>query len=99
MEKENLSVPQKAENILAFLREARNPSLSLWAKTFEAVLKKLDIEKGIMVDPSPFFEGEDLALHFSFKSRKELLNKLAQVKKLADRSEFDDVFNSPTQDE
>ena len=94
-----LSLPQKAEKILSFLREARNPSLSLWTKAFEAVLKKLDIERGILVDPSPYFEGEDLSLHFSFKSREELLTKLGQVKKLADQSNFNDIFKTPPQDE
>lgn len=96
---DKLSLPQKAEKILSFLRVARNPSLSLWTKTFEAVLKKLDIEKGIVVDPSPYFEGEDLALHFSFKSREELLERLFHVKKLADRNDFTDIFKTPTQDE
>ncbi len=96
---DKLSLPQKAEKILSCLREARNPSLSFWTRTFEAVLKKLEIEKGILVDPSPFFEGEDLALHFSFKSREELLERLVQVKKLADRADFYELFKIPSQDE
>ncbi len=95
---DKLSPPQKAEKILSLLREARNPGLSLWTKAFAAALKKIDIEKGILVNPSPFFEGEDLALHFSFRSREELLSKLAHVKQLAARADFNDIFKTP-QDE
>ncbi len=99
VQNDNLSLPQKVEKILSCLREARNPSLSFWTKTFETVLKNLEIEKGILVDPSPFFEGEDLALHFSFKSREELLERLMQVKKLADQADFCEIFKISTQDE
>jgi ParB family chromosome partitioning protein len=92
---EQLSLRQQAERLLDHLRERRNPSLTAWSRAFDVALQKLGIEKGVVIDPSPFFEGEDLSLQFSFRSREEFLERLARLKNLGDRSEFCDLFKDP----
>jgi len=87
-----LSEPQKADKVIEILRVQRSPTLAAWQNSFAEALKKLHIEKGIVIDPSPFFEGEDLSLHFSFKSREEFLAKLARLKKIADLKDFQGLF-------
>lgn len=92
---EQLLPRQQAERLLDHLRERRNPSLTAWSRVFDGALQKLGIEKGIVIAPSPFFEGEDLSLHFSFRSREEFLERLARLKNLGDRAEFCDLFKDP----
>ena len=94
-EEKKLSPRQQAEKLLIHLRGQRNPTLTAWSQAFEAALRNLGIEKGIVIDPSPFFEGEDLALHFSFRSREEFLERLARLKGMADRPEFAGLFKDP----
>jgi len=97
-EDDTLSAPQKATKLVDLLRERRYPSLSSWTKAFEAVLEKLEIEKGILVDPSPFFEEEDLSLRFTFKNRAEFMARLSGLKRLAEKPEFDQLFPSSDDD-
>jgi ParB family chromosome partitioning protein len=96
LEAENrLSPRQQAEKLLEHLRERRNPTLTAWSRAFEAALQKLGIEKGVVIDPSPFFEGEDLSLHFSFRTQEEFLDKLSRLKGLANQTEFTKLFQDP----
>ena len=89
---EALSLPQKADRLIDLLRRQRSPGLSAWRQAFSEALKKLQVEQGIVVDPSPFFEGEDLSLCFRFRNRDEFLDKLAQLAKMADKSAFQGLF-------
>lgn len=93
-----LSPLQKADRIRAFLREKRNPTLATWAKAFDAVLKELNLSQGIVITPSPFFEGEDFSLNFDFKSREELIEKLARLKELSAKKELLDLFKFSSDD-
>ena len=90
-----LSPRQQAEELVEHLRERRNPTLTAWSQAFDAALEKLGIDKGVVIDPSPFFEGEDLSLHFSFRSREEFLDRLSRLKGLADKPEFRALFRGP----
>ncbi len=90
-----LSPRQQAEELVEHLRERRNPTLTAWSKAFDAALEKLGIDKGVVIDPSPFFEGEDLSLHFSFRSREEFLDRLSRLKGLVDKPEFQALFQGP----
>jgi ParB family chromosome partitioning protein len=90
-----LSPRQQAEELVEHLRERRNPTLTAWSKAFDAALEKLGIGKGVVIDPSPFFEGEDLSLHFSFRSPEEFLDRLSRLKGLADKPEFQALFRGP----
>jgi ParB family chromosome partitioning protein len=92
---DRLSPRQQAEELVEHLKQRRNPALTTWSKAFSAALEKLGIEKGVVIDPSPFFEGEDLSLHFSFRSREEFLNRLSRLKGLADKREFQALFREP----
>jgi len=92
---DRLSPRQQAEELVEHLKQLRNPALSTWSEAFAAALEKLGIEKGVVIDPSPFFEGEDLCLHFSFRSREEFLKRLSRLKDLADKREFQALFRGP----
>ena len=70
---EKLSHIQKADKIRLWLKSRRNPALSAGKKAFNAILKELDIEQGIVISPAAFFEGEDISLNFSFKDREEFI--------------------------
>jgi hypothetical protein len=89
---EALSLTQKADRVIDILRLQRSPGLSAWRQAFSEALKKLRVDQGILVDPGRFFEGEDLSLCFRFRNRDEFLDKLAQLAKMADKSEFKGLF-------
>ncbi len=95
---DTLSALQKAERMVDLLRERRNPAFSAWSRAFEAVLKRLKIDKGILVVHSPYFEDEDLSLRFTFKDREEFLARLSSLKILAEKPEFDRLFSSSEDD-
>ena len=95
---EKLSHNQKAEKIRLWLKSRRNPALSAWRKAFDAILKELDIEKGICISPAVFFEGEEISLNFSFKDRDEFIEKIYHLRKLAGKKEFAGLFNVSSDD-
>jgi ParB-like chromosome segregation protein Spo0J len=99
LQDENLSALQKSDRILNLLREQRNPVLSQWTQAFDAALRSINLEKGICINPVPYFEGEELSLCFGFKSREEFLQKLAELTKAAEAPEFSDLFHSLSEDE
>ena len=96
---DRLSPLQKADRILNMVREQRNPVLSSWSRAFEAALKALDLERGVVISPGPFFEGEELNLTFGFRSREEFLQKITELNKLADKPEFSGLFQPPAEDD
>jgi len=95
---EKLSLLKKADKTRLWLKSRRNPSLTVWRKAFEAILKELNIEQGIVISPAVFFEEEDISLNFSFKSRKEFIEKISQLKKLAGKKEFAGLFDLSSDD-
>ena len=96
---EKLSQIQKAEKIRQWLKSKRSPAQSAWRSAFAAVLKELDIEQGICISPAAFFEGEELSLNFSFRNRDEFIEKIAQLKKLAEKKEFAGLFDMSSKED
>jgi hypothetical protein len=99
LQNDKLSPLQKADGVLNKLREQRSPALTHWTRTFEAALKAINLEKGVIINPMPFFEGEEMNLKFDFKSREEFLQKISELAKLAAKPEFSDLFRSSSDDE
>lgn len=97
-EDEKLSSLQKAERLCSLLEAKRNPVLNSWNNAFDKVLKGLNISSGIVVTPSAFYEKEDISLNFSFKNRKEFINKLSELQKIADKNGFSGLFKNPSDD-
>jgi hypothetical protein len=92
----NLSPIQKADKIRILLKQRRNPTLTTWAQTFESILEKLNLSKGVVVSPTPFFESDDMSLNLSFKNREEFIQKLSKLQDLSKKKEFSDLFKSPS---
>lgn len=95
---EKLSSLQKADKFREFLKEKRNPALAAWIKAFDAVLKELNLSEGTVIIPSPFFEGEDFSLNFSFKNQEEFIQKLLGLKQLSTKKEFLELLRFTSDD-
>lgn len=95
---ERLSPMQKADNVRKLVKAWLNPAQNAWKQAFELVLKELEVSQGIVISAAPFFEEQDLSLNFSFKSREDFLRKLAELKKLAGKKEFNGLFDFKTDD-
>jgi len=89
----NLTPIQKADNVRKLVKALLNPAQNAWKHAFDMVLKELGVSQGIVISAAPYFEDEDLALNFSFKSREEFLRKLSELKILAGKKEFTGLFN------
>lgn len=92
LQDDKLSPIQKADRILVTVREQRRPELTQWSRAFETALRALDLEKGVVISPVPFFEGEELNLTFGFRSREEFLEKISELTRLAAKPEFSGLF-------
>jgi len=99
LQDDKLSPLQKADRILNGIRAQRNPVFTHWMRTFEAALKAINLEKGVIINPIPFFEGEELNLSFGFKNPEEFLEKLSELAKLAAKPEFSQLFPPASDDE
>jgi ParB family chromosome partitioning protein len=83
-----LSPRQKAEKIRLCLRRKRYPRLSSWQDTFDSVVRRIRWPKEIAIQPSPYFEGEDISVSFRVKNREDFK---AGAKKLQEMAEKDDI--------
>ncbi len=91
-ENKNLSPVQRANRICALLHEKRYPMLSQWNRVFNSILKKMELPPGIVISPSLFFEGEEMTIKFSFKTRDEFLKTLEQLFEMSSHKDFSSLF-------
>jgi ParB family chromosome partitioning protein len=93
LKSERLSPLQKSDKIRLLLKRKRYPSLSSMRDSFDSLLKKIGWPEEISVKPSPFFEGEDISVSFSFRNKAEFRRSLRELQKLGSRKEFSTLFN------
>lgn len=93
LKSESLSPLQKSDKIRLFLKRKRYPSLSSMKDSFDSLLERIEWPKEISVKPSPFFEGEDVSVSFTFRNNVEFQEHLRRLQKLASRKEFPTLFN------
>ncbi len=89
---ENLSSLQKSDRIRLLLKRKRYPSLFTQRDSFDSLLKRMNWPQEISVKASPFFEGEDVSVSFSFKSKDDFQRNLRKLQKLASHKEFSNLF-------
>lgn len=90
---QNLSPLQKAEEIRNQIQKQRYPNLSAWKETFASRKKDLDWPDDIRIEPSPFFEGDDFSVQFTFKDIDEYTTRLAQLNELASDAKVSQMLN------
>ncbi|UCC39939.1 MAG: ParB N-terminal domain-containing protein [Candidatus Aminicenantes bacterium] len=93
LKSDSLSPLQKSDKIRLLLKRKRYPSISSMRDSFNSLLRIMGWPKEISVKPSPFFEGEDVSVSFSFKNNEELQRHLHMIKKLSSRKEFSRLLN------
>jgi len=98
MDSEKLSPLQKANKIRLLLKRKRYPQLHLWREDFDSSLKKVRWPKDIAVNHSPFFEDENITVHFSFKNEREFRSHLSKLQEVASRKEFSRLFKYSSND-
>lgn len=94
----SLSPPQKADKIRILLRERRYPSYSAQEAAFDTSLKKMDWPEDIAIEHSPFYEEEDISIHFTFKGNSEFKEKVQKLQKLASANKIAELFKSISDD-
>ncbi|HUU39272.1 MAG TPA: ParB/RepB/Spo0J family partition protein [Candidatus Desulfaltia sp.] len=87
-----LSILQKAEKIRQLLRKIRHPGLSEGEETFRSTLRKMRWPRDITVQPSPYFEEDNVTVSFRFRNREEFQAALDKLRDKANREELDDLF-------
>jgi len=87
-----LSPLEKAEKIRSILRRKRYPQLSSWQEAFASTLRKVRWPKSIAIQPSPYFEGEDISVSFRFKNEEEFKAGLKKLQEVSGKQEFSRLF-------
>lgn len=83
---------QRAERARRLLRQRRYPALSARQGAFEVAFRKLKMPGEITVQPSPYFEDENVSLCLRFKSPAELRDRLKKIEGLASQPDFVRLF-------
>jgi len=79
----NLSPLQKADAVRTLVYRRRYPTVSAWTDSFRSSKKDLEWPDGIQIEPSPFFEGEEVEVRFAFKNIDEFKGKLNKINELS----------------
>jgi hypothetical protein len=77
------NIPQKAKELIDYLRIRRNPNISKYQEIFEKKIKKLNLPSNVRVMNPAYFESEGYKLEIDFNNGEELqqiLIKLADYK-------------------
>lgn len=81
----SINRPQKAKAILTYLKSIRFPALSQAEQGFKASVSRLNLPKGVRIEPPPYFEGPELKMEILFRHGRDLKKKvdhLAQIEAL-----------------
>ncbi len=93
MDREHLSVRQRAEKLSLYLKELRFPSLSNRLNRFASLSDKTGLKnKRIDIKASDYFEGEEMTFSFSVNDVKEYNLKLKALTELAEKKELTELF-------
>jgi hypothetical protein len=87
-----LSPQQKAEKIRLTLKRKRYPRLTSFENAFESARRRMRWPKEIAIQPSSYFEAEDISVSFRFKNKKEFRARLKKLQELAAGKEFGEFF-------
>jgi hypothetical protein len=90
----NLSLLQITEEIRNIVHRQRYPTLSIWKDTFKSRKKELKWPHDIKIEPSPFFEGEEFTVQFTFKDLYEYRTKLIKLNELASDEKISRLLKS-----
>lgn len=89
---EKLSPLQKSDRIRRMLRKRRYPRLSSRREAFRKALEMSGCPQDISIQPSPYFEEQEMTLRFRFRDREEFWSHLRNLQKLSSKKEFSKVF-------
>ncbi len=78
----SINRPQKARAILNYLRSLRFPALSQAEQGFKASVSRMNLPKGVRIEPPPYFEGPELKMEIRFRDGRDLRNKVDHVARM-----------------
>jgi ParB family chromosome partitioning protein len=82
----------RSEKIRQILRRIRFPQLSARREAFGSSLRRLGWPKEITIQPSPFFEDEEISVGFRAKSPEEFKKCLAKLNEAAGTTDLEALF-------
>jgi hypothetical protein len=74
--------PQKTANIMAWLKNKKNPLYSAAEKKFNHLVSSLQLPKNITVTHTPFFENDLTTVSVTFKNMQRFREKWQKIKKI-----------------
>jgi ParB family chromosome partitioning protein len=89
---ERLSPVQKAERVRRLAARRRYPRLSAQQDSFFSALRKMSWPSEITVQPSPYFEDENVTVAFRFKTPAEFRERLLKLERLKDSPDLAGLF-------
>jgi len=74
--------PQKTANIMAWLKNKKNPRYSAEEKKFNHLVSALQLPKNITVTHTPYFENDLTTVSVTFKNLQKFREKWQKIKKI-----------------
>jgi hypothetical protein len=81
-EQSSINRPQKAREILSYLRSIRFPRMIQVEQRFKTWVSQLDLPKGVRIEPPPYFEGSETKMEIRFTNGRELKKKVDDLARL-----------------
>ncbi len=82
----------RSEKVRLLLRQMRFPRLSSHREAFDSCLRRLGWPKEITIQPSPFFEDDEISVGFRVKSPEEFIKRLARLNEVAGKRDLEALF-------
>ncbi len=89
---EKLTPLARSERIRLVLRKMRFPHLSSRRAAFGLCLRRIGWHGEISVQPSPFFEDEEVFVSFRARSPEEFRKRLARLNQVAGKNDLEGLF-------
>jgi hypothetical protein len=78
----SINRPQKAREILNYLRSRRFPALTQVEQRFKKSVSQLNLPKGVRIEPPPYFEGPEFKMEIRFTHGRDLKKKVDDLARL-----------------
>jgi ParB family chromosome partitioning protein len=84
---------QKAVHLRQYLRRRRYPSITSVESDFDARVRAMDLESGMVLIPPRDFEGTTFSFHLNFNSLGQLQHRLSRLTEVSSSPILNEILN------
>ena len=84
---------QKTVHLRQYLKRRRYPSITAFESDFEANVRSLDLESGIVLSPPRYFEGTTYCFQLTFNNLAQLQQRISCLAKASTSHSLNEILN------